>query len=165
MAAPVARSSRGQGIGVSMTPPIEFVIKQTGRFRRDLERFEGLWQKFKPVIGELEGSWWSSQGGGGWQALAESTIRQKGHSEILVDTGELKRSLIDPNSAMRIHGNSAEYGTDRVIAHFHQDGGSIPGRPPKRQVIPEPLPISWRQALEVQTIRWVNEAAARAYLR
>jgi len=154
-------SAGGAGVQIKVEPPIEFILKQTGAFRRALFDFSSLWERFKPIMGEIEAEQFASSGRGAWPPLAESTVARKGHGEILVDTGALKASLLDPNEAMHIAGMSAWYGTEVEYAHWHQTGGTIAGRPPQRQVIPDPLPVDVRRRLETVQVAWINEIAAR----
>lgn len=151
----------GGGVTIQLVPPIQFILRQTGAFQRALFDFSGLFEAFKPVMAEIEQEQFSSHGHGAWPELAESTLRYKKGDGILRETNTLYDSLVDPNVAMRVGARSAEYGTSVDYAHWHQTGGTTPGRPPQRQVIPDPLPAGMRQRLEVVMIRWINEIAAR----
>jgi phage virion morphogenesis protein len=67
-----------------------------------------------------------------WKELKESTIRKKGSSRILEDTGRLRNSI-----TYRAHRDMVEIGTNVVYAGIHQFGGragrghsaEIPSRP------------------------------------
>lgn len=169
MPAPVTGSistGKGGGVHVEISPPIEFILRQSGAFQRALVmQMDDMYESFRPVLGAMESDWFSSEGRGSWPALAESTVRAKGHSTILVDTGKLKASLVDPYQAMKIMGVVAEYGTDVPYAYFHQSGGWVEGRPPKREVIPDPVPAETRQALEQLQVRWIDKLASMTWGR
>lgn len=64
-----------------------------------------------------------------WKPLAPSTIRKKGHSQILVDSGHMRESLYsDTNFA----GNSAQVGFTDGTIRFHEFGvpeNNLPARP------------------------------------
>lgn len=75
--------------------------------------------------------------GGSWKHLAPSTVLRKGHSQILVETGDLIDSLTIPDHEMQIlnfEGNGFEYGTDRPWAFVHQFG-STAAKVPRRQFL------------------------------
>lgn len=79
--------------------------------------------------------------GKGWAPLAPSTIRQKGHSSILVDTGKLAASTIAvPMSGAGIELRSIDYG------QFHQFGTKYMVA---REVFParDELPLAWQAAI------------------
>lgn len=151
-------------------PPLDFIVRQQGAFRRALEDLSGLWRRFLPILEAMELDWFTSQGQGAWPPLAESTLRQKaarGYSlQPLITDGRpssLQATLTDPNRAATIEPEMLIWGTGVPYAHFHQDGGSVEGRPPQRQVIPDPLPLVHRRQLEAATVSWINEAAALAF--
>lgn len=59
-----------------------------------------------------------------WQALAPETIeRKKGRGGILVEYGDLMRSITAHATAV-----SAEVGTDRPYGKYHQMGWGVPQR-------------------------------------
>jgi hypothetical protein len=153
-------------------PPLEFIVRQQGRFRRALEDLSGLWRRFLPILSAMETDWFESHGEGAWPPLAESTLRSKaakGYSLEPLITDErddsLHQTLIDPNRAARIEPGMLIWETEVPYAHFHQDGGEVEGRPPKRQVIPDPLPLQHRRQIESATVSWLNEEAAIAFGR
>lgn len=167
---PAGRVSAGAGgVEIVLQPPIEFILRQTGRFKAALLDFSDLWERFKPVMGEIEQEQFSTRGHGAWPPLAPSTLEQKARRgwplDPLVRTTELRESLTDPNRAMHISGQEAWYGTDVEYAHWHQTGGYVAGRPPQRQVIPDPLPVDSRRKLETAMVSWINEIAARTFGR
>ena len=168
MAAPVvggAHSGSGS-VRVVFSPPLEFIARQAGLFGALLRVEMGaLWEGFKPIMGAMEEEQWATHGQGEWPPLAASTLARKTSGEMMVETGDLKDSLVDPNRAMRVQGMSAEYGTNVSYAHFHQDGGSITGRPPQRRVIPDPVPVERRRELEVVMVAWVNRISAKTWGR
>jgi phage gpG-like protein len=78
-----------------------------------------------------------------WKKLAPSTVRRKGHSTILVETGRLRRSLTTPNDGVREMfqegGNiGLIFGTDVPYSIYHLRGGE---RLPKRDHVGLPLPM------------------------
>lgn len=150
-------------VGIELRPPVGFILKQTGKFRRSLEDLLPLWARFNDTMDEIVQEQFSSHGHGAWPPLAESTLQQKGahgfSSEPLVRTG----TLLDSFHALTMAPQQFIYGTDVEYAHWHQDGGYVAGRPPQRQEIPDPIPAGQRQKLEQQTIRYVDEAAARTF--
>lgn len=159
-------SGKGGGIKLIINPPVEFILKQSGAFQRALvSEMDRMYETFKPVLGAMEQEWFASNGQGTWPPLADSTVARKGHSTILVDTGDLKASITDPGRAMQIHGVEAEYGTDVEYAIYHQDGGYVAGRPPQRQVIPDPLPVDTRRELERLMVAWIDLLAAKTWGR
>jgi phage gpG-like protein len=153
-----------RGVDILLEPPIEFILRQTGRFRLALLDFTGLWELFKPVMADIEQQQFDTQGHGSWPPLAESTLRYK-TGTMMRETDALYNSLVNADQAMHIEGPSAWYGTDVEYAHWHQTGGTIPGRPPIRQVIPDPLPVDARQKLETAQIVWINAVAAETFGR
>lgn len=66
-----------------------------------------------------------------WKPLSPLTIAAKGHSTILVDTGEMKNSVTvkgHPNAIQRIAGNELVWGTRDPKAAKHQYGIGVPQR-------------------------------------
>ena len=64
-------------------------------------------------------------GGPGWTRLATSTIAQKGHAAILVDSGAMRKSIKGTS------GSDYAMVTIDSPAGFHQDGGPrLPARDP-----------------------------------
>ena len=82
--------------------------------------------------------------GNAWKELSPQTIRRKGSSKPLIDTGTLMNS-IDYNVSGRIlklfTGAEAPYGV------YHQEGT---GRIPRRSFFPDPddLPDDWLKVIE-----------------
>jgi hypothetical protein len=105
---------------------------------------------------------------GTWPALAESTVAEKARLGFPVDTmvrtGDLRDSLVDPARAMRVGRNVMTWGTDVAYARHHQ-APQVDGRPPKREVIPDPMPPDLRRRFESATVAWINDVARRAYGR
>jgi len=96
------------------------------------------------------------RGGGSWKRLADSTVAKKGHSQILVDTGDLQESVTRPDAQWQIldyTSNGFQFGTQRPWAFVHQYGSSKPGRPriPARPFL---------RFLPSDEARWRNEIAA-----
>lgn len=69
-----------------------------------------------------------------WARLAKSTIKKKGHDQILVETGALRDSLVSvagPGNVHEIMSRQMRFGTEVGYAMFHQYGTSrMPARPP-----------------------------------
>ena len=81
--------------------------------------------------------------GPGWAPLAPSTVLERqrlgygGEHPILHRTGLLSGSLTSdgPGSVTRVDPDVLFIGTDVPYAHWHQTGGTKPGRPPKRVLV------------------------------
>lgn len=146
-------------VRVVLSPPAEFIARQAGAFRAALENLLPLWARFKPIMAQIEEDWFSSQGGGSWPPWSSNT-RVRG-SALLVLTGGLKASLVDPGQAVLEEGpDQMVWGTNHPLAQYHHPGGWIPGRPPQRRLHPDDIPVvEFQQA----TVAWVNEIAARFF--
>ncbi len=169
MAAPVVsggRSAAGGGVEIRFVPPLSFLSRQAGAFGRQLRDLRPLWDRFEPIMSELERRQFDTQGEGAWPGLAESTLRQKAaHGyppDPLVRTGALKDSLTDPGRAFTRGAMSAEWGTNVPYAHYHQDGTT---KMPQRQVIPDPIKADDRRKFEQAMVKWIDEVAARTFGR
>lgn len=130
----------------------------SGEFARQLkhwgERAAHLAPAFQAVYADflrLEAGTFAKQGPG-WQPLAPSTLARKrrlGQSErILEATSTLRKSLTvagSPGAIDRDEGSSLFVGSNIPYGHWHQSGGTIPGRPPKRPPvrITEPDKVRW----------------------
>jgi phage gpG-like protein len=158
----VAQVTGRGGVTVAFDPPVEFILRQTGAFRRSLENLEPLWARVAPLMAEIEERWFDTGGDGSWPPLAESTLAQKARrgfpADPLVATGDLKDSLVDPARAGNVGPGYLAWETDVAYAGYHQDP-STPGRPPQRQVIPDPFPVEDRRKIETAIVTWVNFAA------
>lgn len=72
------------------------------------------------------------RGGGSWKPLKPETIKRKGNSLILIESGELRASLTHPGAKyqiLRIGNNEIEFGTARPGAGAHQRGSKSQGLP------------------------------------
>lgn len=72
------------------------------------------------------------RGGGSWKPLKPETVKRKGSSQILVDTGQLKASLTEPGAnfqILNISGSTIEFGTSDPVAVFHDEGRGQARRP------------------------------------
>jgi len=166
MAGPV--TARGTGVSLTFRPPLEFILQQSGAFRRALLNLGPLWDRFKSEMSKIEEERFSSEGYGEWDALADSTLRERarlgfGAGPILQRTRNLMDSLVDPARAAQTTARTMSWGSDVSYAGFHQDGGSIAGRPPQRVVLE--IRAEDRRRLETQMVSWVNEVAARTWGR
>lgn len=69
-----------------------------------------------------------------WEPLKPSTIKRKGHDRILVEHGDLMRSLVTVGGSDNVHDVQPRgliYGTSDPKALFHQFGTvKMPARPP-----------------------------------
>lgn len=148
----------GGGVRIVLEPPVEFILRQTGAFRRQLEDLDPLWEMFKPILTDIEEQQFDTEGHGGWPPLAESTMRYRDSQPILQQTGALKASLVDPAQAAQTGPMQMIWGTDVAYAHWHQDGGTIAGRPPQRKVLD--IRTEDRRKLERAMVTWINRVAA-----
>lgn len=146
------------GVHVELKPPVAFILQQSGAFRRALANLEPLWDRFKPILGEIEAEQFSSQGHGAWPGLAASTLAQKAAhgypADPLVRTGDLRESLVNPGRAAQSSGDTLIYASDVDYAGYHQDGTS---KMPQRKVID--LRTDDRRRLEQETVAWIDEVA------
>ena len=114
----MARSGvrRGSGVTIEIEPPLEFILRQTGRFQAALLDLEPLWELVKPVAANVEEDQFSTQGEGAWPALSDVTIAEKEAggwpADPLVRAGDLKASLVDPGRAADTGPRHMIYGTD-----------------------------------------------------
>lgn len=73
------------------------------------------------------------RGGGSWKRLKDETVKRKGSSVILVETGELKASLTVPNhenNILEVTNDSILFGTSNPLGDYHSRGaGGLPVRP------------------------------------
>jgi hypothetical protein len=108
------------------------------------------------------------QNGPGWAPLADSTISMTGSwarsntnfDQILRDTGALLASLeggVGGYSLMTPF--SVEIGTTISYAHWHQTGGTKPGRPPQRKIVDldETAALEWAGILG----EWIFEGVVK----
>lgn len=157
-------------VRIEFRPPLAFIERQQGHFRRLLEDLHPLWDRFLPVIAAFERDWFESHGKGAWPALADSTLDRKRAAGYTLEPlrtddrqGSLYDTLTDPQLAAEVGRTRMEWSTGVPYAGYHQEGGAVAGRPPKRQVIPDPLPVEYRRQLEHATVSWINQAAADAF--
>jgi phage gpG-like protein len=165
---PAPVSARGAGVSVELHPPVSFILRQTGAFRAALLDLGPLWERFSEEMTEIEDERFASEGHGRWAPLAESTLRDRarrgfGPGPILQRTGNLRESLVDPARAAKTTPRTMTWGSDVDYARYHQEGGSIPGRPPQRVVLE--IRVEDRRRLETQMVSWINQVAARTFGR
>ena len=154
------------GITLTLNPPIKFILRQHGRFRRELSDLSPLWERFKTAMSEIERSRFESHGHGQWPPLAESTLREKARlgypADPLVRTGALMASLVDPGRAARTSRTQMIW--ESIIPYsIHHQEPSVAGRPPQRKVLD--IRVDDRRTLERQLVSFINEASARAFGR
>ena len=147
-------------VDIKLSPPVSFILRQSGAFRHDLENLMPLWDKFDNVLHEMTEEQFDSHGHGAWPGLAESTIQQKSaHGfplDPLIRTGSLKDSF-DPlaeGPQTFIWGSEVDY------AGYHQEGTP---RMPQRKVID--VRTEDRRRLEQAMVQYVNDSAARTWGR
>lgn len=138
-------------VGFRLEPPVSFILQQSGRFRRNLENLFPLWEKFKPIMSEIEAEHWASEGGGAWPGGPDY------HG--MVQSGALRSSLVDPGAAVQSEGPTEMiWGSDVFYAPFHHAGM---GHNPVRLLID--VKGDGRQRFEQATVAWVNEIAAETW--
>ena len=92
---------------------------------------------FQHIIAEGEAESFATEtasNGEAWSLLAESTIRRKGHDQILVESFALLNSLVgvgNEGNISEVDSHGSIYGTSVPYAIFHDQGTSrMPARPP-----------------------------------
>lgn len=132
---------------------LELSLDGDVQLSREILRFAGRSIHAAPAFellgGELfriERRQFDSEGGygsGGWAPLADSTIEAKGTDQILVESGDLERSLTERggDNIFEIHDTWFLFGTHDPKAALHQKGTS---RMPQRR--PLELPEHDRRA-------------------
>lgn len=149
-------------VSIHFEPPLVHIKHDAEEFEREIEDFRPLWHDLARLMGEVELDRWASDGFGSWQPLAPSTVAKKGNADILIDTYALLESLADPGQAVKEESaHQMVYGTDVSYAHWHQDGGYKPGRPPRRVILD--VPPQYEPRIEELAIEFVNKAAAKAF--
>lgn len=84
---------------------------------------------------KIEEAVFSSQGrrgGGAWKKLKDDTIKRKGSTNILEDTGALRASLTRPGAphqVLEVNRLGIVFGTTREFAAVHQHGSTYNNRP------------------------------------
>lgn len=161
----------GGVVSLKLSPPLEFIGAQTGRFRHALDDFSGLWARFAKSMTEIELERFATEGHGDWPPLAPATLIEKEREGFppfpLIRTGELYQSLTDAARAARMDPRTMSWGTDVPYAKFHQgyrdDAGAPtdPGRPPVRKVLD--LTVGDRRRLERDMVSWLNDVARQAF--
>ncbi len=166
MAAPVtsAVTTKGGGVQIVFRPPLEFIARQAGSFHRRLSDLDELWERFEPIMADIERDRFESEGHGEWPSLAQSTLDYKSRhgypSKILERTGSLRDSLIDPAAASKRGRSQLEWGSGVDYAAYHQLGTP---RMPKREVIG--IRVEDRQRFEKAMVGWLDDIAARSFGR
>lgn len=90
--------------------------------------FSQMLKDYRYDIAEEKDAMFTNQStvfGQSWEPLAESTILRKGYNVALVDTGDLRRSLVDVGGEKNVSlvgSHSLIYGTDVEYAIFHVTG-------------------------------------------
>lgn len=166
MARSAIRPGRGGGITIEIEPPLEFILRQTGRFQEALLDLEPLWDLVEPIAAGVEEDQFDTQGQGAWPPLAETTLAEKERggwpADPLIRTGDLKASLVDPGRASDKGPRHMIYGTDVEYAWFHQTGTR---KMPQRQVIPDPYRVEDRRKVEGAMVSYINAAARETFGR
>lgn len=110
------------------------LLRTAGRFKDAAPAFEQI----ADILMEIEDDQFESSGrhgSGGWAKLAESTLEHKTGAGILIETGDLERSLTTrgaPDQVLEITSEFLLFGTSLPYAAFHQTGTS---RMPRRRPI------------------------------
>lgn len=147
-------------VTVTISPPVSFILRQSGEFRRRLSNLSELWDRLKPIISEIEQERFQTQGYGEWPGWSPNT---RVHGDRLLHlTGALEESLVDPGQAvLEESAMSMTWGTGVEYAGYHQDGGSVPGRPPQRVILE--LRGEDRARIEPEIVGWLNQVAAETW--
>lgn len=155
--------SQGGGVTLRLTPPLEFIMRQSGRFRQQLANLEPLWDRFKPIMGEIEKKRFADEGPG-WEPLADSTKRQKSAAgyplDPLIREGDLLASLTNESRAASTARMRMEWGSDVSYATYHQEGT---GKMPQRKVVD--VYVDARRRLEMAMVGWINLVARNTFGR
>jgi hypothetical protein len=163
MARSVVSAGSGGGVSITLSPPLEFIMRQSGRFRQQLANLEPLWERFKPIMGEIEAQRFA-EAGPGWAPLAESTIRQKAAAgyplDPLIRTGALRDSLTQESAAAKTTRLTMEWGSGVDYAKYHQEGTP---RMPQRKVID--IDVDARRRFEMAMVGWINLVARDTFGR
>jgi len=139
-------------VGIVLSPPVSFILKQSGAFRAALMNLQPLWERLKPVASAIEEEQWATEGQGSWPGGPDY------HG--MIRTGDLKSSLVDPGRAVQSEGpQEMVWGSDVFYAIFHHAGM---GNNPVRLLVD----VSRGQAqsqIEPVVVSWVNEVAAQTW--
>ena len=122
--------------------------REMTRLAKKLDKPERFFSDAKNILRrEITDHFRKEEGPSGkWKELSQSTIRQKGSSGILKDSGHLKQSLL---SSGKHTSNYAVVGTNVKYGPIHNFGGSIPDRH-----------ISPKQA---KALSWITAGGSRAF--
>jgi hypothetical protein len=119
-------------VGVLGEDRISRTFLRTGRNGLDLSNG---FDRALDLVEDRISAQFRSQGAqsGGWEPLAESTVRQKGHARILEDTGALERAATS-GATRRVSADEASFsvgpGADYWIYHHSKGPRShLPRRP------------------------------------
>ena len=119
-----------------MSVTVRGVSETSGNLRAMGRRAARPQPAFEKIMRELERAhrdWFASQGRGTWPSLAPSTAaRKRGRSRVLVDSGDLLRSLTSGGAGAirRVDSDGFEFGTDVPYAHYHFGTRKMPRRDP-----------------------------------
>lgn len=151
-------------VSIRLDPPLSFIQRQSGAFRRRLEDLIPLWERFEDELAAIETERFESRGYGEWPALAASTLAQKAaHGfplDPLIRTRALYTSLTEPAQAATKGPQQFSWGTDIPYAGFHQDGTD---KMPQRKVLE--IRTEDRRRLEGVMVGWLNETARMTWGR
>lgn len=147
-------------VSIRLEPPVGFIMRQSGAFRRALENLVPLWERFERTLVSIEQERFDTRGYGDWPALAASTLAQKAaHGfplDPLVRTGALRDSLTSfghDQSASQKGPQQFVWGTSVPYAQYHQEDGTP--RMPQRKVLE--IRTEDRRRLESDQVTWLNE--------
>lgn len=130
------------------------VARRLERFAHRAEDASPLWHAIIDWLQRQHEVQFRSEGkfSGGWPELADSTIRAKGHDQILYLTGRLWESLTGGNgdSIREVEEDWMAFGTTVPYAGIHQHGAdNIPMRKPTE------LTEGQRKSVAKRCQRWI----------
>lgn len=154
-------------VSIRLEPPLSFIQRQSGEFRRKLENLIPLWERFEVELSAIEQERFDTRGYGEWPALSASTLAQKAAHGFPLDPLIRSRDLIDSLTSFG-HDQSAStkgpqqftWGTSVPYAAYHQDGTD---KMPQRKVLE--IRTEDRRRLEGVMVGWLNQVSAETWGR
>jgi phage gpG-like protein len=147
-------------VTIKLSPPVSFILKQSGAFGRALEDLTPLWDEFDETLQEITKEQFETEGHDTWLPLAQSTDDQKSAHGFPLDPLIRTGLLFDSFDPLVYGAQSFTWGTDIEYAEYHQRGTP---RMPQRKVID--LRVEDRQKLEQDMVFYVNAASRRTWGR
>ena len=95
-----------------------------------MKNLSGFHKKYtRPRLFERANEVFASRGEGAWEGLNAITIAKKGHAQILVDSGRLRKSYTGGSGNItRIDKNKITFGSKVPYAVYHEEGRGVPKR-------------------------------------